>query len=484
MGPRSKIASRNRRARQARGTGQGIDMDVTKKTHPLAFWRWQLHWQALLGIAVGVLAGYLSGSALAPADRDIAGRWDMQMYSLIGELFMNALKMLVVPLVMTAIVSALASLGRMQGFARMGGKSLAYYACTSLVAILIGLSLVNCIAPGERSDLSAAEAAAAVAAEGSAEAAKMEDLSEKTEGRGVDSVLNVFRELIPSNVANAMAKQQMLGLITFSLLFGFFVTRLRDKHREVMLAFWEGAYDVMIQMTFLVLRFLPLGAACLIAGTTAETFASGNALERLAQLSMFALTAFTALLLHAFVVMPLALAALARVNPVRHYRAVLPAMLTAFSTASSAATLPLTMECVEKRAGVSQRVTSFVLPVGATVNMDGTALYECVAVMFLAQLSGISLDFGTQMLVVVMALLTSIGVAGIPSASLVAIVIILNAVNDNLPAGQTIPLEALAIILIFDRLLDMCRTAVNVLGDTVGAVLIARSEGEQEILTR
>ncbi len=456
-------------------------MAANERSNPLAFWRWELHWQALLGIVLGIGLGYLSGANVDDAGA-LAGRWDTQIYDLFGGLFMSALKMLVVPLVMTAIISAIASLGQMQGFARMGGKTLLYYTCTSFVAVMIGLILVNAIAPGERSGLSADQAAAAVATEGSAEASKMADLTKKTEGRGTDSVLNVFRELIPTNVIDAMANQKMLGLITFSLLFGFFITRLEDKQRALMLTFFEGAYEAMIKMTFLILRFLPLGVTCLIAETTAETFAGGDVLERLTQLGMFALTAVIGLSIHAFVVMPLILTMLARVNPVRHFRAMAPALLTAFSTASSAATLPLTMECVEERAGVSKRVTSFVLPVGATVNMDGTALYECVAVMFLAQLSGISLDFGSQLLVVVMALLTSIGVAGIPSASLVAIVIILNAVNDNLPGGETIPLEALAIILIFDRLLDMCRTAINILGDSVGTVLIGRSEGETHIL--
>ncbi|WP_428266946.1 dicarboxylate/amino acid:cation symporter [Haliangium sp.] len=457
-------------------------MAATHESHPLAFWRWQLHWQALFGIVLGVLLGYLSGSAAVGDAAGLGGRWEIKLYDLVGDLFMSGLKMLVVPLVMTAIVSAIASLGQMQGFARMGGKTLLYYVCTSFVAIMIGLTLVNAIAPGERSGLSAEEAAAAVRTEGSSEATAMAELEKKTAGRGTDSVLNVFRELVPSNVLDAMARQKMLGLITFSLLFGFFITRLQERQREIMLGFFEGAYDIMIQMTFLILRFLPLGVACLIAQTSAETFAGGNVLERLTQLGMFAVTVLAGLIMHAFVVMPLILGVLARVNPMRHLQAVAPAMLTAFSTASSAATLPLTMECAEERAGASQRVTSFVLPVGATVNMDGTALYECVAVLFLAQLSGISLDFSNQLLVVVMALLTSVGVAGIPSASLVAIVIILKAVNDNLPDGAHIPLEALAIILIFDRLLDMCRTAVNVLGDTVGTVLIARSEGEHDIL--
>ena len=457
-------------------------MTVTKKRNRLAFWRWELHWQALLGVLVGVILGYVSGQAQAPGE-GMFGRWDMQTYTLIGDLFMSALKMLVVPLVMAAIVSAMASLGQMEGLARLGGKTLAFYVVTSVIAILTGLMLVNAVAPGESSAMTAADAAAAVSTEGSVEASRMAELNQKTEGRGIESVFNVFRELVPSNVVAAMSSAQMLGLITFSLLFGFFVTRLEGRHRDVMLTFWEGLYEVMIQMTFLVLRFLPLGVACLVARTAAETFAGGNVLERLTQLGLFAMTTLLALALHAFVTMPLLMIAFARIDPVRHFRAVLPALLTAFSTTSSAATLPMTMQCVEKRAGVSRRVSSFVLPLGATVNMDGTALYECVAVMFLAQLSGVTLDFSNQLLIVMLALLTSIGVAGIPSASLVAIVVILHAVNANLPDGQVIPVEALAVILVFDRLLDMFRTMVNVLGDSVCAVVVARSEGESDVLT-
>lgn len=457
-------------------------MTVTDKRHRLAFWRWELHWQALLGVITGVSLGYLSGHVLAPGRDGMVGRWDMQVYALIGDLFMSALQMLVVPLVTSAIVSAMASLGRMQGFARLGGKTLLFYMGTGLIAILTGLALVNVIAPGQSSGLTAAEAAAAVSTAGSAEASRMAELTQKTQGHGVESVLGVFRAMIPDNVVEAMARAQMLGLITFSLLFGFFVTRLEGRHREVMLAFWEGLYQVMIQMTFLVLRFLPLGVACLIARTAADTFASGNALERLAQLGLFALTTILGLALHALVTLPLILMLIARVNPVRHYRAMLPALLTAFSTTSSAATLPMTIQCVEQRAGVSRRVSSFVLPIGASVNTDGTALYECVAVMFLAQLSGVSLDFANQLLIVILALLTSLGVAGIPAASLVAIVVILQAVNHNLPGGQTIPVEALAVILVFDRLLDMCRTMVNVLGDSAAAVVVACSEGEREVL--
>ena len=443
-------------------------------------WRWPMHWQVLLGIGLGVVFGTISG--LTPG---MAGRVDGFLYDLFGTWFKNGLRMLVVPLVALSIISALAGLGQQRGFARLGGKTLLYYICTSLVAVLIGLTLVNLIAPGVGIDFTPEEAAAAVAQEGSAEAGKQAFLQERTAGRGLADSLNVLKEIIPANPFAAAVAGDMLGVIFFSLLVGFFIGRLPEGQRELMTRIADGGFEIMLGITFLVLRFLPLGVLCLIAMTTADTVADGNVGERLQQLLKFAVTVLLALGLHFFLVMPLILSLVARVPPWRHYGAMWPALITAFSTASSSATLPLTMECVEERAGVSKRVTSFVLPVGATVNMDGTALYECVAVIFLAQLAGIDLSFGQQFTVVALALLTSIGVAGIPSASLVAIVIILQAVNGQLEAtGQQIPIETLAIILVFDRLLDMCRTAVNVFGDSCGAVVVARSEGEEQVLVQ
>jgi proton glutamate symport protein len=437
-----------------------------------------LHWKVLLGLIFGLFAGYLSG-AVFPGDES---RFDFQAYDLLGGLFMSALKMLIVPLVMCSIIHAMGSLGQHGNFARLGFKTLGYYACTSLFAILIGLILVNVIKPGEGVPLNIEDFSSAVHTEGSEEMAKMKLLESRTSGKGLDSVLNVFRELIPTNIIYAMAHQKMLGMIFFSLLFGIFLNQLESSKREPLLNIFDGLTEIMVKMTFLVLKFLPFGVACLIAKTSAGTFASGHVLERLGQLSKFAITVVLSLGAHAFIIMPLFLIIVGKVKPSRHFKAMNKALLAAFSTASSSATLPLTMDCITKKAKVSKRVSSFVLPVGATVNMDGTALYECVAVMFLAQLSGIHLDMSMQFTVVLLALLTSIGVAGIPSASLVAIVIILNAVNLQLPAGQHIPMEALAVVLIFDRLLDMCRTAVNVLGDSVGAVIIAKTEGETGIL--
>ncbi len=453
--------------------------------HPLALWHWAVHWQVLFGIGLGLVAGYFSGGGLsdhALGHTAIASRFDMALYDLFGSLFMQALKMLIIPIVTTSIITAMAGLGDRPGFARMGGKTLFFYMGTSLIAILIGLSLVNWIQPGVHTDITLAEVEQSVRSEGSAEHSQLGDLRAKTQGRSTGDILHVFKELIPKNIVEAASQNKMLGIILVSLLFGYFMSRLEGHQREVMIDFWGGAYKVVIQITFLVLRFLPLGVGCLIATTVANTVADDLLLERLQQLGLFAITVLLGLALHMFVVMPLILKFIARVSPLHQFRAMAPALLTAFSTASSSATLPLTMNCMEKEVGVSKRVSSFVLPLGATINMDGTALYECVAVLFLAQLAGIEIDAAGQFLIVLLALLTSIGVAGIPSASLVAIVIILNAVNARLPLDQTIPESALAIILIFDRLLDMCRTAVNVFGDSCCATTIARSEAEENLL--
>nr|WP_242467508.1 dicarboxylate/amino acid:cation symporter [Thiocapsa imhoffii] len=276
--------------------------------------------------------------------------------------------------------------------------------------------------------------------------------------------------MIPTNIVEAAAAGQMLGLIFFSLLYGFFLTRLQGVYAETQLNFWNGMFEIMMKITELVMKFAPIGVFALVAKTITET-----GLEAFGPLLLFFFSVVLALAIHFFLTLPLLLWLVGRVNPMRHYRAMGAALITAFSTASSSATLPVTMECVEKNAGVSNRTSSFVLPLGATINMDGTALYECVAVLFIAQAYGIELNLATQILVVVLALLTSIGVAGIPAASLVAIAIILTAVG--------LPLEGIGLILAVDRLLDMMRTSVNIFSDSCGAVIIAKSEGEQGILT-
>jgi len=418
----------------------------------------KLHWQILIAIVLALIAGSLAGK-----EAGIFGVSFYSMFEFVGSLFLNALKMLIVPLIVSSIIVGIAGLGSSDSLGRLGGKTILYYMTTSLIAILIGLTLVNIMQPGIIDGQPAKEA---LDLQGD-----IEEIKSNVEGRGAGDIVQVFLRMIPTNIVAAAADGQMLGLIFFSLMFGYFMTKIKQKNADLMFNFWDSIYHVMMHITDLVMLFAPIGVFALVAKVVAST-----GFGAIAPLLWFFFTVLFALLLHFAGAMPILLALVGRIkNPWRQYQAMAPAILTAFSTSSSSATLPITMECVEKNAGVSNRTSSFVLPLGATINMDGTALYECVAAMFIAQAYGIELGFTTQLTVVIVALLTSIGVAGIPSASLVAISIILATIG--------LPIEAIGLILAVDRILDMCRTAVNVFSDSCGAVIIARTEGEEDILT-
>ena len=423
--------------------------------------RLQLHWQILIALVLAVIAGRLSGT-----DGELLGMAVYPVYVFIGVLFMNALKMIIVPLVMSSIITGICGIGGTTGLGRLGGKTLLFYMTTSLLAILTGLLIVNMLNPG----LVNGEPAREILGMNSDELMAVTD---KVEGRSMSDLSDVFLSMIPSNVIAAAAEGKMLGLIFFSLLFGYFITRIDKEKSELLTRFWQGVADVMMAMTSLIMKFAPLGIFGLVAKTIAG-IGPDQLDELVVSLGTFTLSVLLALLIHVVITLPLMLAFVGKVNPLAMYRAMAPALLTAFSTASSSATLPLTMECVEDNAKVSMRTSSFVLPLGATVNMDGTALYECVAAMFIAQAFGLELSFVTQFTVVLVALLTSIGVAGVPAASLVAITIILGTIG--------LPMEAIGLILAVDRILDMFRTAVNVFSDSCGAVIIARTEGEEGIL--
>ena len=339
----------------------------------------------------------------------------------------------------------------------MGVKTIVYYLFTSLIAILTGLVLVNIFKPGIVGGIPARDilALAPLSAE------KINQIS----GYESREIYNIFLRMVPPNVFKAAADGQMLGLITFSLIFGYFIRRLNQDYKKVQLNFWNGIYDIMIDITDLVMRFAPLGVLGLVALTVSET-----GFDAIMPLLKFAAIVLFGLAFHLLVSTSLMLYTVGKIRPGLHLKTMFKALLTAFSTSSSSATLPETIEGITK-AGVSKKVSSFVLPLGATVNMDGTALYECVAAMFIAQAYGLDLSFGMQLTVVLIALLTSIGVAGIPSASLVAIVIILKAIG--------LPETAIGLILVVDRPLDMCRTAINVWSDSCGAAIIAATEGEK-----
>ncbi len=441
--------------------------------------------------AVGSLPGNIDpAEASRMAGAAVEGSVAYHVLLLLGDLFIRGLKLIIVPLVVSSIILAVARMGQGADFARLGLKTLSYYLVTTLLAILIGLVLVNVVSPGVRADGTGILQGQDLSAFSGDQAA----VDAKAGGTSGADFLNVFREMIPPNIIAAGAEGNLLGLIVVSLLVGYFLSRLGGQPQEVLVAATQGIYDITLKITDVVLRLAPVGVIGLLAGTFSTQYATLVARSRemgllggefgalLRGIGLFALVALAGLVLHMLITLPLILRLIARVNPARHYRALAPALVTAFSTASSSATLPVTMECVEKRAGVSNRIASFTLPLGATVNMDGTALYECVAAIFICQAFGVDLSAGQQFMIVVAALLTSIGVAGVPAASLVAIIVILQAVQAQLPPDAPVLVGALGLLFIFDRPLDMCRTAVNIFSDSVGAATIARTEGESGVL--
>src|SRR5690349_9612207 len=347
------------------------------------------HWQVAIALLLAIAAGIYSGPQGAA----------VPVYDFLGTLFLNALKMLVVPLIAAAIINGLSSV-RGGALGRMGLLTFAYYALSGLVAILTGLFFVNLLSPGIVDGHPAKELMGLD--ESTAEVQKT------MANRGAGDFAQVILLLFPPNIFAAAAQGQMLGLICFALLFGYAVSRLPEALGRTQREFWQGFYEVMIRLTHLVMMFAPLGVFGLVAEVIAQT--GWNAVR---PLSVFFAAVLLGLLTHALVTLPLILRLVARVSPWKHYQAMAPALTTAFPTRSSAATLPVTIECMEERAFVPRRVTSFVLPIGANVNTDGSALYECVVVMFIAQAYGVDLSLAQQFVVVLGALLTGIGIAGI-----------------------------------------------------------------------
>lgn len=408
-----------------------------------------LHWQIAIALALAVLVAWPSGP-----ETTLFGVALVDVLDFFGGLFLNALKMVVVPLIVSSIIVGVRNMAGQDAFGRVGAKTVGFYLVTGLIAVATGLVLVNLIAPGSGDSAQALRAA-------------LPDASvvlEKVEGRGAGDLVNVISRAVPPNVIEAAANTELLALIFVSVVFGYFMARMKGGAADTLQNFWGGIHDVMIAITMWVMRFAPIGVFALVTKTL---MISG--LGSLGALAWFFVTVLAALAVHFFLTLPLLQRFVGGIRPYAYYGKIAPAQLTAFSTASSSATLPVTLNSAEK-AGISKRTTGFVLPLGATVNMDGTALYECVVVLFIAQIYGIDLGLAGQVTVVALALLTSIGVAGIPSASLVAIALILPAVG--------LPVEALAVVLVVDRVLDMCRTSVNVTSDLTVTALVASGEGE------
>lgn len=385
----------------------------------------------------------------------------MKACNMVGTLFLNALKMLIVPLILAALLNGLIGGAEQGGLGRLGALTFGFYIGSGLLAILVGLGWANALTPGIINGVPAAPLLG-LSADAGAIVAQVQE-------KGAQDLWAVLVRMVPTNPIEAAAKGDMLGLVTFGLLFGWALSQLPGALRDTHAAFWKGVYEAMTRITALVMKFAPIGVFAIVTGTVAKT-----GMAALQPLAMFMLAVVLGLLTHAFVVLPLLLKVVARVPAFALHRAMAPALLTAFSTSSSNATLPLTMDCIENKAKVPRRVSGFVLPIGANVNTDGSALYECVAAIFIAQAYGLELSFGAQFTVVALALITAIGVAGIPSASLVAIAVILSAIG--------LPLEGVGLILAVDRILDMCRTALNVLGDSSATVTVARLSGEDGVL--
>ncbi|HEX6396804.1 MAG TPA: dicarboxylate/amino acid:cation symporter [Steroidobacteraceae bacterium] len=412
-------------------------------------------------ILIAMVLGAVAGKAAGP-DGLIGGLHVLPLFDTLGTMFINLLKMLIVPLILASVITGVASLGTGPDLGRIGGKTLGFYVITTLLAVLLALMLVNVVEPGVHDGQPVKDALALTADAGEVTAGVMH--------RAETSVLDSIKGIVPSNMVDAALNTKMIGLVLFSILFGFFLARIAQPYRDNVYGFWHGIFLIMMRMTGFVMFLAPVGVFALIARVVAI-----SGFEAVGPLVLFALCVVGGLVLYGFVALPVLLILVARVNPWRLYPAMAPALLTAFSTASSSATLPLSLECLEQRAKVSPRIAGFVMPLGASMNHAGSALYECAAAMFIAQAYGLHLSFATQFTVVILALVTSMGMAGIPAASLVGIAVILAAVG--------LPAEAIGVLLVFDRLLDMCRTAINVLADAACAVIVARLEGETEVLS-
>ena len=411
-----------------------------------------LHWKILIALILGVIAGYFSSNV------SIGGTPLVAVYEFGGQLFLNALKMLIVPLIASSIAIGVAGLGNTDSLGSMGFKTMLFYVLTTATAILTGLIIVNLVQPGISGGQPVGEL---LALTGNAD-----DIQAKLAGRGLGELPEILLRAVPPNILAAAAGNEMLAIIFFSALFGYFMSQIEHSLADVLYRFTDGVFQTMLLVTHWVMGFAPYGVFALVAAVVAKT-----GFDAAGPLITFSLVVLAALMIHVFLSLPLFVRLFARRSPLKLFKAVAPALLTAFSTSSSSATLPVTMDNMESRAGVPGKYTAFVLPLGATVNMNGTALYECMAAIFIAQAYGVELSFVTQFLVVAIALVTSIGVAGVPSASLVAIAIILTAIG--------LPVEAIGVLLVFDRVLDMSRTATNVFGDACCTVIVSRLQGEE-----
>lgn len=409
-----------------------------------------------------ILIGLLSGATLGVASNLLwKGRpaltWVVDTVTQpVGQIFLRMLFMVVVPLVFTSVSMGVASLGDIRRVGRIGAKTLGFFLTTTTVAVVIGLVIVNLVRPGDGVDPAVQQA---LMAEYAGEAGQRVAAAEQ-----VSFGVNTFVNIVPRNPVAAAASGDMLGLIFFSLIFGIALTFVSPERAAPVMRLLEGIGDAVIVMIGFAMKLAPIGVFCLIFSVTAKF--GWNLLQ---SLLVYVVTILGALALHQFGVIGLAARFLAGISPVKFFKRAEELMITALSTSSSSATLPTTIRTAETRFGVPKEIAGFVLPVGATMNMNGTALFEGMTVLFLAQVFGVHLTLGTQVIVVVMAVITAIGVAGVPGGSIPLLVMVLGMVG--------VPGEGIALILGVDRILDMCRTVPNVTGDLLTSLWVTRSEG-------
>lgn len=423
-------------------------------------WYQQTHWRILIALGFGLIYGVLATLAGW-------GEFTADWVAPFGTIFLRLLLLIAVPLVLASLITGIASLADLQKLSRIGGKTIAIYVGTTFVALVIGLGVVNILEPGTSIPDSLR---ARLQETYQTDVADREMAAQEARDRGP---LDPLVDMVPENIlAAATQNRAMLSVVFVAFLFGVALILLPRETAKPLLDLFESLNAVIIKIVEMVIVFAPIGVFSLIAGTI--TAVSGDSpsdvVQLLSALGLYCLTVLLGMAIHTFVTYPVLLRLLTPLRVRNFFAGIIPAQLVAFSTSSSAATLPVTMKNAQRNLGVSEEVASFVLPLGATINMDGTALYQAVAAVFIAQTLGIPLDVGAQATIVFTALLASIGTAAVPSAGIVMLVVILEAVG--------VPVAGIALILGVDRVLDMCRTAANVTGDATVATIVAATENQ------
>ena len=404
--------------------------------------------QVFGAIFLAIIAGWLAG----PQQTFFSLKF-VDIFDLIGQLFINSLTLVIVPLVASSIITGAARLGSDGSLKTLGSKSFFYFILNIGLAILLACLLSFLIVHHETQIDPLLETPQAAFVSQTLEKSTFEKFKE------------IFYTIIPPNILAVADQGKILGLIFFCLLFGYYIPQIEAEPARIILSFWQAIFQIMMKITHVVMKILPLGVFGLVAKVIALT-----GFESLQKVAWFTLLVVSGLSIHMFVVLPLLLKYVGKISPKQHFQAVAPALITAFSTSSSAASLPLTLECLEQKAQVSNRICSFILPLGTTLNLAGSSLYICLSVLFIAHAYGTPLTLENICLIGFMTFVSSFGLAGIPSACLVAVIFIVQILN--------FPLESIGLILATERLLDMYRTMVNVFGNTCTAVLVAKSEGE------